>query len=126
MIEDEIGRQVVDVAVKIHSSVGPGLLETVYEVIMANELRRRGLQVQRQIAVAVMYEGIKFDEGFRVDLLVEDKVILELKCVDRLNNAHRKQLLTYLRLGDKRLGYLLNFGATLMRDGIVRTANRLK
>jgi GxxExxY protein len=125
-MEDEIGRHVVDVALKIHRSVGPGLLETVYEVILAYELRRRGLQVERQIPIPVTYEGLKFEEGFRIDLLVEDSVILELKCVERLNNAHKKQLLTYLRLGDKRLGYLLNFGAILMRDGIVRTANRLK
>ena len=83
------------------------------------------MQVKRQVPIPVTYEGLKFDEGFRVDLIVENKVIVELKCVERLNNAHRKQLLTYLRLADKRLGYLLNFGAVLMRDGIVRTVNRL-
>jgi GxxExxY protein len=126
MIENEIGDHVIDVALKIHRSVGPGLLETVYEVIMAYELRCRGLQVARQIPIPVTYEGVRFDEGFRVDLLVEDKVVIELKCVEKLHNAHRKQLLTYLRLGDKRLGYVLNFGAVLMKDGIVRTANRLK
>ena len=125
MIENEIGRNVVDVAFKIHKNVGSGLLETVYEVILAFELRRRGLQVERQISVPVTYEGFKFDEGFRIDLIVETKVIVELKSVERLNNAHRKQLLTYLRLADKKLGYLLNFGAALMRDGIVRVAYRL-
>jgi GxxExxY protein len=83
------------------------------------------MQVERQIPMPVTYEGVKFDEGFRVDLIVEDKVIIELKSVERLHNAHRKQLLTYLRLADKRLGYLLNFGAPLMRDGMIRVANRL-
>ena len=125
MIENEIGRYVVDVAFKIHKNVGSGLLETVYEVILAFELRRRGLRVERQISIPVTYEGLKFDEGFRVDLVVEEKVIVELKSVERLTNVHRKQLLTYLRLADKRLGYLLNFGAALMRDGLVRVANRL-
>lgn len=125
MTEDEIGSHVVDVAVQIHRDVGPGLLETVYEVILAHELRRRGLQVQRQVPIPVMYRGLKFDEGFRVDLIVESKVIVELKCVQGLNNAHRKQLLTYLRLADKRLGYILNFGETLMRRGITRMVNGL-
>jgi GxxExxY protein len=124
MTEDEIGRQVVAVAVQIHRELGPGLLETVYEAILAHELRRRGLKVGRQVPVSVTYEGLKFDEGFRIDLIVEDRVIVELKCVERLNNAHRKQLLTYLRLADKRLGYLLNFGEALMRDGIIRTVDR--
>ena len=83
------------------------------------------MQVERQVSVPIRYEEIRFDEGFRVDLMIENKVIIELKCVERLNNVHKKQLLTYLRLADKRLGYLLNFGAALMKDGIVRTANRL-
>ena len=125
MSEDEIGRDVVDVAVQAHRKVGSGLLESVYEVILAHELRHRGLRVESQIPVAVTYDGLRFDEGFRVDLIVESRVIIELKSVERLNNAHRKQLLTYLRLADKRLGYLLNFGAAVMRDGIVRVANRL-
>ena len=125
MEEDEIGRRVVDVAVRIHRDLGPGLLEVVYEVILAHELRSRGLHVQRQVATPIAYRGVRFNEGFRIDLIVERKVIIELKCVETLNNAHKKQLLTYLRLADKRLGYLLNFGAAVMRDGIVRVANRL-
>jgi GxxExxY protein len=125
MDEDEIGREVVDVAVQIHRDLGSGLLESVYEVILAYELRRRGLQVARQISVPIVYSGLRFDEGFRADLIVGSKVIVELKCVVGLNNAHKKQLLTYLRLADKRLGYLLNFGAAIMKDGIVRTVNRL-
>ena len=126
MTEDEIGRFVVDIAVQVHQEMGPGLLESVYEVVLAFELRRRGLRVERQIPIPVTYAGLKFDEGFRVDLIVEDKVIIELKCVERLNNAHKKQLLTYLRLADKRLGYLLNFGEALMKKGITRTVHRLR
>lgn len=126
MTEDEIGKQIVDIAVKIHQEVGPGLLETVYEIILAHGLRQRGLQVERQVPIAIEYQGLKFEEGFRADLLVEDKVIIELKSVETLNNAHKKQLLTYLRLTDKRLGYLLNFGEVLMKHGIIRTVNRLE
>jgi GxxExxY protein len=126
MTEDEIGKQVVDMAVKIHQEVGPGLLETVYEIILAHGLRQRGLQVERQVPIPVEYQGLKFEEGFRADLLVEDKVIVELKSVETLNNAHKKQLLTYLRLTDRKLGYLLNFGEALMKHGIIRTVNRLE
>jgi hypothetical protein len=125
MKEDEIGRLVVDVAVNLHREMGPGLLETVYEVVLAYELRRCGLRVERQLPLPTRYKGLRFDEGFRIDLVVEDKVILELKCVERLNNAHKKQVLTYLRLADKRLGYLLNFGEAVMKHGITRIVNRL-
>ena len=125
MTEDDIGKQVVDIAVQIHKELGPGLLETVYEVVLAHELRRRGLQVERQVSMPVEYQGLKFDEGFRADILVENKVIVELKCVERINNAHKKQLLTYLRLTNTRLGYLLNFGEALMKHGITRTVHRL-
>jgi len=123
--ENEIGKQVVDAAVGIHRELGPGLLESVYEVILAHELRQRGLQVERQVPVSIEYQGIKFNEGFRADLIVEQKVIVELKCVEKLNNAHKKQLLTYLRLTGMRLGYLLNFAEALMKDGVVRTVNHL-
>jgi GxxExxY protein len=125
MTEDEIGRQIVDVAVRIHRGMGPGLLETVYEVILASELRRSGLRVERQVPISVTYEGLTFDEGFRADLIVENKVIVELKCAERISNVHKKQLLTYLRLADKRLGYLLNFSEALMKHGITRIVNRL-
>ena len=125
MTEDEIGRQIVDVAVRIHRGMGPGLLETVYEVILASELRRSGLRVERQVPISVTYEGLTFDEGFRADLIVENKVIVELKCAERVSNVHKKQLLTYLRLADKRLGYLLNFSEALMKHGITRIVNRL-
>jgi GxxExxY protein len=124
MLEDEIGREVVDSVVRIHQELGPGLLETVYEAVLAHDLRKRGLRADRQVVVPLDYRGLKFDESFRLDLLVENKVIVEIKCVERLSNAHRKQLLTYLRLADKRLGYLLNFGEALMKDGITRIVHR--
>jgi GxxExxY protein len=123
MDENEIGSAVVDCAVALHRDLGPGLLETVYEVTLARALDRRGLQVERQVAVPIEYEGERFAEGFRADLIVEGKVLLELKSVERVTPAHKKQLLTYLRLTGLKLGYLLNFGEALMRDGITRTIN---
>lgn len=123
MHENEIGSVVVDCAVTLHQDLGPGLLETVYEVTLARALERRGLGVQRQVIVPIKYEGETFTEGFRADLIVESKVLLELKSVERVTPAHRKQLLTYLRLTGLKLGYLLNFGEALMRDGITRTIN---
>ena len=125
MTEDEIGSLIVDAAVRIHKKMGPGLREVVYEGILAYELRRIGLHVEKQVPVTVTYEGLRFDKAFRVDLMIEHKVIVELKCVEKIVDAHKKQLLTYLRLADKRLGYLLNFGEALMKQGITRTANRL-
>jgi len=117
---------VVDTAVAVHRGLGPGLLESVYEVILAHELQERGLRVVRQVPIAIEYHGVMFDEGFRADLVVEDKVIVELKTVEKVNNAHKKQLLTYLRLSGCKLGFLLNFGAALMKEGIVRTVNGLE
>jgi len=125
MEENEIGREVVDAAVKVHQALGPGLLESVYEVVLARELERRGLGVVRQQPVSIDYEGMKFDEGFRADIIVEGKVILELKSVEQLSKVHHKQLFTYLRLKNLRLGYLLNFGAALMKDEIKRMVNGL-
>jgi len=121
MKENEIGTVIVDCAVELHRNLGPGLLETVYEVTLARALERRGLQVERQVGVAIAYQGTKFDEGFRADLIVEGKVIIELKSMERVTPAHKKQLLTYLRLTGLKLGYLLNFGEALMREGITRT-----
>ena len=125
MGEEEIGREAVDSAMWIHRKFGPGLLETVYEAVLARELLKRGLQVERQVAISLDYEGMKFEEAFRVDLVVERKVIVEIKCVEKLSYAHRKQVLTYLRLTDLRLGYLLNFSEALMKDGITRTVHHL-
>ncbi|PIU63852.1 MAG: GxxExxY protein [Armatimonadetes bacterium CG07_land_8_20_14_0_80_40_9] len=123
MDENEIGKIIVDTSVAVHKELGPGLLETVYEVILAYELERHGLSIKRQVSIPIEYHGIKFDEGFRVDILVENKVIIELKAVESINKAHKKQVLTYLRLTGCKLGYLLNFGEALMKDGISRIIN---
>jgi GxxExxY protein len=125
LTENEIAKAVVAAACTVHVKLGPGLLESVYEAVLVYELRRRGLRAERQVALPVVYENLRFDEGFRADLVVEDAVILELKSVEALAPVHKKQLLTYLRLTDKRLGLLINFGAPLIRDGIVRVVNRL-
>lgn len=123
MKENDIGTLIVDCAVDLHRNLGPGLLETVYEVTLARALERRGLAVQRQVVVPIEYQGEAFNEGFRADLIVEGMVIVELKSIERVAPAHKKQLLTYLRLTGLKLGYLLNFGEALMRDGITRTIN---
>ncbi|MFO0794794.1 MAG: GxxExxY protein [Candidatus Brocadiaceae bacterium] len=123
MNENEIGEIIVDAAVAVHRKLGPGLLESVYEVILAYELKKRGLSVDRQVSIPIEYNGIKFDEGFRVDILVETKVIIELKSVESVNKAHKKQVLTYLRLKGLKLGHLLNFGEAFMKDGISRIIN---
>jgi len=123
MSENEIGSIIVDSAVDLHRNLGPGLLETVYEVTLARALERRGLVVQRQVSVPIEYQGETFSEGFRAGLIVEKLVIVELKSIERVTPAHKKQLLTYLRLTSLKLGYLLNFGEALMRDGITRTIN---
>ena len=123
MSENEIGSIIVDSAVDLHRNLGPGLLETVYEVTLARALERRGLAVQRQVSVPIEYQGETFSEGFRADLIVGKLVIVELKSIERVTPAHKKQLLTYLRLTGLKLGYLLNFGEALMRDGITRTIN---
>ena len=125
MNENDIGREVVDASIAIHRELGPGLMETVYEVILLQELRNRGLKAERQVPIAINYRGIRFDEGFRADIIVGEKVILELKSVEKINNAHKKQLLTYLKLTGMKLGYLLNFGDATMKDGISRTVNGL-
>ena len=123
MKENETGSIIVDCALDLHRNLGPGLLETVYEVTLARALERRGLAVQRQVAVPIEYQGETFSEGFRADLIVGKLVIVELKSIERVTPAHKKQLLTYLRLTGLKLGYLLNFGEALMRDGITRTIN---
>ncbi|MDZ8055022.1 MAG: GxxExxY protein [Aulosira sp. ZfuVER01] len=125
MIENEISGAVVDAAYKIHKTLGPGLLESVYETVMDFELRKRKLQVKRQVIIPVVYEGVVLDEGFRADLIVQDQVIIELKSVEAVHPVHKKQLLTYLRLADKRVGLLINFNVSLIKDGISRVVNNL-
>lgn len=123
MTENEIGKIVVECAFQVHQKLGPGLLESVYEVALEHELRKRGLTVERQQAIPVVYDDIKFDEGFRADIIVCGLVILELKSVEQVHRVHKKQLLTYLRLSNRRLGYLINFGAELLKDGLSRVSN---
>ena len=123
MKENGIGTIIVDSALELHRNLGSGLLESVYEVTLARSLERRGLAVQRQVAVPIEYHGETFSEGFRADLIVGGLVIVELKSIERVMPAHKKQLLTYLRLTGLKLGYLLNFGEALMRDGITRSIN---
>ena len=126
MTENETGTTVLEAAIAVHQELGPGLLETVYETVLAKELQNRGLRVARQISVPIEYKGMKFDEGFRADIIIADRVILELKSVERVSAAHKKQVQTYLRLTGCKLGYLLNFGEALMKSGITRCVNGLE
>jgi GxxExxY protein len=125
MEPNDITSQIVDAAYKIHTQLGPGLLETVYEVTLAHELRKRGLRVRRQVPVPIEFDGLKFDEGFRIDLLVEESVVVEIKSVERNHPVHPKQLRTHLVLAKLQLGLVLNFGLELMKDGITRIVNGL-
>jgi GxxExxY protein len=129
MDENDIGREVVDAAIAVHRELGPGLLETVYEVVLLDELQKRGFHAERQVPVVIQCRGIRFDEGFRADIvaniIIENKVIIELKSVERITSTHKKQVLTHLKLTGMRLGYLLNFGEAMMKTGITRTVNGL-
>ena len=125
MTENDIATAILDAAFKIHRILGPGLLESVYQATLDFELQKRGLRVIQQVGLPVYYEEIKLELGFRVDLIVADKVIIEIKSVEALAPVHRKQLLTYLRLMNLRLGLLLNFNVELMKNGIQRVVNGL-
>ncbi len=125
MTENDVAKIIVNCAYRVHTKLGPGLLESVYETVLAYELKKAGLQVARQVAVPVVYDDMIFEEGFRADLIVASLVTIELKSVEVVAPVHKKQLLTYLRLGDKRLGLLINFGAALIKDGITRVVNGL-
>ena len=120
---NEISGIIVDASYKIHTTLGPGLPESVYEAVLQRELIRRGLKVRRQVPVPIRYEDLEFDEGFRADLIVEDCIVVELKSVEQLAPVHSKQTLTYCRLLDYRVGLLINFGAPLIKDGIKRIIN---
>ena len=126
MTENEIGTVIVDVAIAVHRELGPGLLESVYEVVLAHELEQRGLSVKRQMPIPVHYQNMTFDEAFRADIVVDEKVIVELKSVERISEAHKKQVQTYLRLKGCKLGFLLNFGEALMKRGITSVVNGLE
>ena len=125
MTENELSRIIVDAAFKIHTTLGPGLLESVYEAVLAHELRLRGLHVDIQQPIPVFYEGVQFEIGFRADLIVNGKVVIEVKSVEAVAPVFAKQLRTYLRLMDKKLGLLINFNVNLIKDGITRVVNNL-
>jgi len=126
MKENEIAKIIVDAAYKVHVTLGPGLLESVYHRALVYELQKRRLKVDPEVSISVIYDGIHLGDGFRADIIVEDKVIVELKSVEKVAPVHKKQLLTYLRLADKRLGLLINFGERLIKHGITRVVNGLE
>ena len=125
MHENDISYAIRGAAFKVHTALGPGLLESVYETAMVYELRNAGFTVKTQVAVPVVYDEIKMDHGFRMDLLVNNKVIVEIKSVDALYDVHHKQLLTYLKLSGKKLGLLINFNASSLKKSISRIVNKL-
>ncbi len=124
-MENQISREVIDAAMKVHTALGPGLLEHVYRACVAHELRKAGLKTDEEAALPVLYDGLQFDFAYRMDLLVNDLVIVEFKTVEKLLPIHRAQLLTYLKLSNKRLGLILNFNAVHLREGIWRVVNGL-
>jgi GxxExxY protein len=126
LTENEIAMIVVDAAYQIHVKLGPGLLESVYEAVLGYELKKRGLCFTRQQSIPLIYDDLMLADAFRADLIVEDKVIIEIKSVGQINPVYQKQLLTYLKLADKRLGLLINFGEKLIKNGIKRVVNRLE
>jgi GxxExxY protein len=125
MTENEIATQIVDAAFAVHTTLGPGLLESVYETVLAYELTQRGTRVARQVPIPIRYGEIELGDAFRADLVVEDLVIVELKSIESVNDLHKKQLLTYLKLSGKRLGPLINFGSERIKSGITRIVNHL-
>lgn len=125
MTENEIGREIVNCAYSVHKKLGPGLLESTYQVCLAHELFKAGLSVYKETALPIVYNDIKLDCGYRIDLWVNNKVIIETKTVDELNDIHLAQILTYLKLTDNRLGYLINFNVLRIKYGIRRVVNKL-
>jgi GxxExxY protein len=123
--EEDIGRAVIGSAIKVHSAVGPGLLESAYELCLTHELEKRGMDVRSQVSIPIRYEELTIENGYRLDLLIGGLVIVELKAIPSILPVHRGQLLSYLKLGGFKLGYLLNFHVAHMRDGIVRLVNGL-
>jgi GxxExxY protein len=120
---NDLSEKVIGCAIKIHRALGPGLLESTYEVCLVHELRKSGLKVERQVELPVFYDGIKLDAGYKLDIIVEDAIILELKSVENLLPIHEAQILTYLKLANKKLGLLINFNVTLLKNGIKRKIN---
>ncbi|HCE44857.1 MAG TPA: GxxExxY protein [Lentisphaeria bacterium] len=126
MNENEIAKLILDAAFEVHRRLGPGLFESVYESILSYELNKKGLKVQRQVPIKLSYDDLIFDEGFKADIIVEEKVIIELKSVEDLHPVHKKQLLTYLRVSGMKLGLLINFNESLLKNGLVRIVNGLE
>ncbi len=122
---NEVTRETIDLSIKIHQKLGPGLLESVYHRILVYELRKARLVVESNVKVPVSWDGQEIDEGFRADIIVNHSVLVELKSVESIHNVHKKQVLTYLKLTDLRVGLLINFGAALLKDGIHRIVNGL-
>ncbi|MEA2342000.1 MAG: iron complex transport system substrate-binding protein [Thermoanaerobaculia bacterium] len=122
---DEITGTIIDSAIQVHRSLGPGLLESVYELVLARVLMERGFKIERQKILSFEYEGLLFANAFRIDLLVDDRVIVEIKSVEELAPVHSKQLLTYLRLSDLQVGLLINFGSATLKEGLRRIVNHL-
>ncbi len=120
---DRTTGQVVDAAIKVHSALGPGLLESAYRLCLAHELRKRGFQVQLEVPLAITYDGVQIDAGYRLDMLVEGAVLVEVKAITKLHPIHEAQLLSYLKLGDYRVGLLINFHVRQLKNGITRMAN---
>ena len=125
MTENEISSIIIGAAIDVHKHLGPGLLESSYEICLAYELNQRGLEVRTQVALLVIYKEVNFEAGYRIDLLVENKVIVEIKVVEEFSDIHLAQILTYLKLSDHRLGLLLNFNVSKMVDGLKRVVNNL-
>jgi GxxExxY protein len=125
MNENEIAAQIVDAAYQVHRKLGPGLLESVYETVLSYEIAKRGLTAERQVSIPIRYDALEIEDAFKADIIVEGKVIVELKSVENVLPVHAKQLLTYLRLADRKLGLLINFGAPFIKEGIKRIVNNL-
>ena len=125
MTENEISSKIIGAAIEVHKQLGPGLLESSYEVCLAYELKQQGLNIQTQVALPVVYKEVKLNAGYRIDILIENKVIIELKAVDFLANIHTAQLLTYLKLKELKLGLLINFNSVKLIDGVRRIVNNL-
>ena len=125
MVENEIGTVILDCAFKVHSALGPGLLESTYEACLVYELKKAGLKAEPQKVLPVIYDDVKLDTGYRIDILVNDKVIIENKSVKVLEDIHMAQIITYLKLSDSKLGYLINWNVTRLKNGIRRVVNNL-
>jgi GxxExxY protein len=120
---NQISGKIIECAIKVHRALGPGMLESAYEACLFYELNKAGLKVQKQVTLPIFYDGVKIDAGYRIDLFVEDEVIVELKAVDKVHPIHNAQLLSYLRLSNKKLGLLINFNVKLLKDGVERVVN---